>query len=107
MTHVRRAVGPFLVTILLLLPACSVPDVIRAVWAGTGHEERAVRVAKCESRFDPSARNGQYRGGFQMGASEWQRYGAGGNPHDAMANILAARRYWDVAGGWGPWECKG
>lgn len=83
----------------------SVPDMIRAAWEGTGHEERAVRVARCESGFNPSARNGQYRGVFQMGAREWATYGRG-SAFDAAANIAAARRYWDLAG-WRPWQCKG
>lgn len=83
----------------------SVPDMIRAQWAGTGHEERAVRIAKCESGFKPSARNGQYKGVFQMGTREFATYGHG-DPYDARANIAAAYAYWKRSG-WKPWECKG
>jgi hypothetical protein len=83
----------------------TVEDLIRGRWAGTGHADRAVRVARCESGLDPAARNGQYRGVFQMGRRDWARYGAG-DIHDAAANVDAAYRYWLVAG-WSPWSCRG
>lgn len=93
----------------------SVPDMIRQQWAGTGEAERAVRIARCESGFNPSARNGQYRGIFQMGSREFARFGKG-SPFDARANIAAAYAYWDYGnnkrmgdgrGSWRPWQCKG
>lgn len=83
----------------------SIQQMIRRTWAGTGQEERAVRIARCESGFNPSARNGQYKGIFQMGSREFATYGKG-DPFNAIDNIEAAFRYWQRSG-WGPWECKG
>lgn len=74
--------------------------IIRVVFHPYG--EQALRVAWCESRFDVNARNGQYRGLFQMGASERARFGHG---RTVLAQSRAARRYFDLAG-WGPWACR-
>jgi len=64
----------------------------------------ALRVAWCESRFDTEARNGQYRGIFQMGSWERRRWGHG---RTALAQARAAHRYFVVTGkDWSPWECK-
>lgn len=68
------------------------------------HRE-ALNVAWCESRGLASARNGQYRGHFQIGRDEWQRFGSG-DPFDAYANSLAAYRYYVAAGSWRPWQCQ-
>lgn len=77
---------------------------IRITWPD--HLERqALNVAWCESRGKASARNGQYRGHFQMGRREWARYGAG-NPYNAVDNAAAAYRYFRSAGSWRPWECQ-
>ncbi len=73
--------------------------IIRVVFGRNG--DKAVRVAWCESRFDPNARNGVYRGVFQMGARERARYGHG---RTVLAQALAARRYHREAG-WAPWSC--
>lgn len=72
----------------------------------------AANVAYCEggeyswliSKRPWDAGNGQYRGFFQMGSSERQRYGHGPGPwHQARA----AWRYFDASGrDWSPWECK-
>lgn len=45
---------------------------------------------RVESGGDPNARTGSYRGLFQLGPSEFQRYGGGGNIYDAEANTRAA-----------------
>jgi hypothetical protein len=77
--------------------------IIRLVWGGGWRGEEAVRVARCESGFRTHARNGQYRGIFQMGSSERARFGHGST---VMAQARAAHSYYRLAGGWGPWECK-
>lgn len=65
---------------------------------------QALRVAWCESRLNTEARNGQYRGLFQMGAWERRRYGHGST---AREQARAARRYFIASGrDWSPWECK-
>ena len=64
----------------------------------------ALRVARCESRFRTDAANGQYRGLFQMGASERQRFGHGPT---AIEQSQAAHRYFVRSGrDWSPWSCK-
>lgn len=64
----------------------------------------AVKVARCESSLDPAARNGQYRGLFQMGSAERAAYGHGST---ARAQARAARRYFNATGrDWSPWSCK-
>lgn len=83
-----------------------VESMIRQRWAGTGQEDRAVAIARCESHLEANpagdARH-QYQGVFQIGRREWATYGQG-DPHDPGSNIDAAFRYWQVSG-WGPWEC--
>ena len=71
---------------------------------GDRHCAQALRVAWCESRFDTRARNGQYRGLFQMGSWERRKYGHGST---AREQARAAYRYFVATGRtWGPWECK-
>lgn len=83
-------------------PANDVQGIIREVFGF--HGEEAIRVARCESGFRTSARNGQYYGIFQMGNSERATYG--GSSSDPREQIEAAHRYFVAAHGWGPWECK-
>jgi hypothetical protein len=65
---------------------------------------QALRVARCESNFRLHARNGQYRGLFQMGSSERHRFGHGTS---AFAQATAAHRYFVLSGrDWSPWSCK-
>lgn len=65
---------------------------------------QAKRVAWCESRYHTNARNGQYRGIFQMGRTERRTYGHGDT---AMRQAIAAYVYFVVTGrDWSPWECK-
>jgi hypothetical protein len=65
---------------------------------------QALRVAWCESRLSVNARNGQYRGLFQMGSWERRRYGHG---PDARTQARAALRYFNASGRtWRPWTCR-
>lgn len=62
----------------------------------------ALNVAWCESTLRTTARNGQYRGMFQMGSSERARFGHG---RTAMKQARAAKRYHNLSG-WRPWACS-
>jgi len=64
----------------------------------------AVAVAWCESRLRTTARNGQYLGLFQMGASERELFGHGSSADEQAA---AAHRYFVHSGrDWSPWGCR-
>jgi hypothetical protein len=66
--------------------------------------QQALAVARCESGFSTTARNGQYVGLFQMGSSERATYG---DAWDAYGHARAAFRYFAATGySWGPWECR-
>jgi hypothetical protein len=66
--------------------------------------QEAIAVAWCESRLQPTAENGQYRGLFQMGSNERSLFGHGSTPH---AQARAAHRYFVVSGrDWSPWGCR-
>lgn len=88
----------------------AVPDLIRATFARFGSlvAEQAVRVAKCESGFSPTARLGPNVGVFQLNGSfhraraarlgfTWEQMTQAG-PNIAVAADL----YGDS--GWGPWS---
>jgi hypothetical protein len=69
---------------------------------------QALRVAWCESRFQTTARNGQYLGLFQMGSHERRTFGHGAT---ALAQARAAYRYYRYSlrhngDGWRPWSCR-
>lgn len=64
--------------------------------------EEAIEVADCESDFDTTAENGQYKGTFQMGKNERATYGHGDS---AIEQAEAAKRYHDKSG-WDPWTCQ-
>lgn len=68
------------------------------------HGEAAIRVARCESgpMLDPTARNGQFLGTFQMGRRERARFGHGPG---VWRQARAAYRYFRLAG-WEPWSCR-
>ncbi|MFN8222433.1 MAG: hypothetical protein U0R50_04195 [Gaiellales bacterium] len=69
-----------------------------------GYCGEALQVARCESRFSTTARNGQYLGLFQMGESERRIYGHGPT---ALEQSRAAHRYFVRSGrDWSPWSCK-
>jgi hypothetical protein len=64
----------------------------------------AVAVAWCESRLHTQARNGQYLGLFQMGATARQLFGHGPTAHD---QAVAAHKYFVRSGrDWSPWSCR-
>jgi hypothetical protein len=66
--------------------------------------QQALQVARCESRYETGAQNGQYLGLFQMGSSERQLYGHGAT---AFEQAKAAYRYFLRSGrDWSPWSCK-
>jgi hypothetical protein len=68
------------------------------------HCKEAVTVARCESRLQTWARNGQYLGLFQMGTSERSLFGHGPS---AEEQARAAYRYFVFSGrNWSPWSCK-
>jgi hypothetical protein len=68
------------------------------------HCKEALAVARCESRLHPWARNGQYVGLFQLGASERRLFGHGSS---AVKQARAAHRYFVASGrDWSPWGCK-
>jgi hypothetical protein len=68
------------------------------------HGSDAIRVAMCESGINPTARNGQYLGTFQMGRYERATYGHG---HSTWEQSRAAYRYFKAVGySWRPWQCK-
>lgn len=92
---------------------------IKKYWQGNDAE--ALRVADCESGYEPSARRtgSQYTGVFQIGvethAERIQRVGREmqeGVPYyekdmyDAGKNTAVAWDLFKSSGGWGPWECK-
>ena len=66
--------------------------------------QEALAVARCESRLQTDAQNGQYIGLFQMGSSERRLFGHGDSAHEQAA---AAHRYFVHAGrDWSPWGCR-
>lgn len=75
---------------------------VRAYWPTRPERTRAFDVIACETggRYNTTARNGQYLGTFQMGASERARFGHGPT---AWAQARAAHRYYAEAG-WAPWS---
>lgn len=80
-----------------------VPLVICDVF-GERYCAEALEVAWCESRFHTTARNGQYRGIFQMGS--WERSTFGHGP-TANEQARAAFRYFKKTGSdWSPWSCQ-
>lgn len=91
------------------------PDLVRRVFADRGladQAEAAVRVAACESGFNPRAYNGASgaSGLFQHLARYWPARAAqagypGASPFDPVPNIVAATVM--VRGsGWSAWECR-
>lgn len=83
------------------------PGVNRAInrtFTNDRHADEAKRVSLCESGWRTTAVNGQYRGLFQMGASERATYG---ESDTALGQTQAAHRYFRAVGhSWGPWGCK-
>jgi hypothetical protein len=59
-----------------------------------------LRVVYGESRGDPAATNGQYRGLMQLAACWWSGIG---NPYDPKFNLRRGR-YVQRHCGWGAWS---
>jgi hypothetical protein len=56
-------------------------------------------IASIESGMNPSSnahRSTQYKGLYQIGRSEWERFGAGGNIYAARDNAFAAARMFEA-----------
>jgi len=58
-------------------------------------------VAWCESRLDPGATNGRYKGIFQLG---WSPLGF--SAYDPVANAISTGMTVAHDGSWRQWECK-
>lgn len=80
-------------------PAPTNEQIVRAVF----HEEpdKAVDIFTCESGLRTTAKNGQHLGIAQMGQEERERFG---HAEDAQTQVEAAKDYYDVAQGFGPWK---
>lgn len=81
-----------------------VADGIRRTWEGD--DEKAVRVADCESGLNPRAtsRDGQNLGLWQFRLDTWRNYGGTGDPRDhspEQQTAVALRLF--QARGWAPW----
>ena len=89
----------------------SVPDMIVEEFAGTGHEQKALKVAKCESGFNPSAKNSSSSasGVFQIIRGTWNAYARPGESvWNARDNIRVAYRIWKASNqSWRQWVCRG
>ena len=88
----------------------SVPDLIRAVFAAAGQEgvDWALRVAKCESGFNPNSYNASSgaSGVFQFMPATWRGSPyASSSPFDANANVRAALWLYQRSGP-NQWSCK-
>jgi hypothetical protein len=72
----------------------------------------AIRVARCESGLNPNARNGQFRGLYQIGAmhaAQWEAVtGADfwSTWMDPTLNARFARWLYGQSGSWAAWSCK-
>lgn len=86
---------------------------IQLAFCGNSYREcqdgnEAIEVAKCEAASywsegrPQEARNGQYRGMFQMGSDERKKWGHGLDP---WKQAFAAHRYFIASGSdWSPWD---
>ena len=79
-------------------------------WRVPGGAHKALRVARCESRFNPRAYNpGGYAGVYQQATDYWPGRSHTYGFHDysvfnGRANIMVSVRM-AHRGGWGPWSC--
>jgi hypothetical protein len=79
-------------------------------WEVNGGPDKAVSVARCESRFDPDAYNpGGYAGVYQQATRYWPSrattYGFRDySVYNGRANVMVSVRM-AHRGGWGPWSC--
>ena len=76
----------------------------------TGGPDKAIRVARCESHFDPSAYNpAGYLGVFQQARMYWpdraDHYGFDGrSAYNGRANVIVSIRM-AHSSGWSAWGC--
>jgi len=79
-------------------------------WAVRGGPDKAVAVARCESRFDPDAHNPSgYAGVYQQSTRYWPSratiYGFRDySVYNGRANVIVSVRM-AHRGGWQPWAC--
>lgn len=66
-------------------------------------------IVERESHYDPNARNGQYRGIFQLGANYDGTLSVtnDGNVWNPYTNAQAARAVLDARGNWSAWSTAG
>lgn len=116
MARLRVASALVLVTVSLLsaceaAPPPTVQGMIEARWAGTGHDARAVRIARCESGLNPQAKNkrSSASGVFQIVSRTWRAHAdADMNVFNAHDNIEVAYRIWLSDGrSFRQWRCRG
>ena len=69
------------------------------------HCYEALRVAWCESRWHPWARNGQYAGLFQV-SEHWRRTVPGWGPTAAQQARHAYRVFRLTGSDWHHWACQ-
>jgi len=85
-------------------------------WPVPGGKTKARRIAWCESRFNPRATNGRFRGVYQIGYDhEWPEWlsrfpvmrarWVGGIYH-GRSNVLVAIRTAHRIQSWVPWSCS-
>ncbi len=78
-------------------------------WDVSGGPEKALSVARCESRYDPDARSGSHLGVFQQASAYWpgraKTYGFPDySAFNGRANVIVSVRMAHKVG-WGPWAC--
>ncbi len=115
---VTVALAAVLAAALLLGATACTPEVISEQAIRTTFpasvQEKAIRVATCESRMQPDAvsRSGDY-GLFQINKVTWEKTVKGwgytwDEMFDAEANADVAYRIYKLAGNsWSPWSCRG
>ena len=88
-----------------------VKDTIRCAahrWEVSGGARKALRVADCESGFNPDARGNGYAGVYQHVKTAWPDRAAtfgfkGASVFNGRANSIVSIRMAHT-GGWGPWK---
>ena len=84
-------------------------ELIAKYWPG--NDQQALSVARCESNYDESARNGSHYGVFQL-SRRYHEHRARELGYDWDSVAIDAGKNTRVAwslyqdSGWGPWECR-
>lgn len=98
------------ITIRIAAKEKRVREMIRSLSQRHGVDaQTALRVAACESRFNPRAFNHPYAGVYQQNVNMWPRRARhfghpGASPFDALANVDVSLKM-ARASGWGHWGC--